>query len=88
MAAAPALAAPPDAADGEECDSSDDEPHDDVVQNAPPFLFHREDHPPDAAHYALSPFPCLLEIQRKSKIEKAKARSTAPGPKEGSTPWF
>ena len=22
--------------------------------------------PPDAAHYALSPFPCLLEIQRKS----------------------
>ena len=30
------------------------------------FLFDREDHPPDAAHYALSPFPCLLEIQRKS----------------------
>ena len=29
------------------------------------FLFDREDHPPDAAHYALSPFLCLLEIQRK-----------------------
>ena len=24
--------------------------------------------PPDAAHYALSPFPCLLEIQRKIKF--------------------
>ena len=62
----PAHAASPDAADGEECDSSDDEPHDDVVHSAPPFCSSKGSIPPDAAHYALSPFPCLLEIQRKS----------------------
>ena len=62
----PALAASPNAADGEECDSSDDEPHDDVVHSAPPFCFVVRTISPDAAHYALSTFPCLLEIQRKS----------------------
>ena len=30
------------------------------------FCFAERSISPDAAHYALSPFPCLLEIQRKS----------------------
>ena len=32
----------------------------------------RSPSPPDAAHYALSPFPCLLEIQRKSNMVKRR----------------
>ena len=45
MAAAPAPAASPDAADGEECDHANDSPHDDVVHNAPPFCFIERAHP-------------------------------------------
>ena len=67
----PASAESPDAADGEECDSSDDQPHDDVVHSAPPFCFAERTISPDAAHYALSTFPCLLEIQRKSNSAPA-----------------
>ena len=55
MAAAPALAASPDAADGEECDGSDDHPHCDVVHNAPPFcLIERTTLPtPHIMHFPL-----------------------------------
>ena len=45
MAAAPAPAASPDAADGEESDHANDSPHDDVVHNAPPFCFIERAHP-------------------------------------------
>ena len=72
MAAAPALAASPNAADGEERDSSDDHPHCDVVHSAPPFCLIERPISPDAAHYALSHSPCLLEIQRKSNMVKRR----------------
>ena len=74
----PALAASPDAADGEECDSSDDEPHDDVVHSAPPFCSSEGPIPPDAAHYAPFPFPHQLEIQQKLNSVPSTITSRRP----------
>ena len=73
-AAAPPTAQRPNASEGKERDDSDDGPHDDVVHDAPPICFAERPISPDAAHYALSPFPRLLEIQQKS--HEAKTRST------------
>ena len=86
----PASAESPDAADGEECDSSDDDPHYDVVHSAPPFCLIERTISPDAAHYALSPFPCLLEIQRKIKFRfhhvTLSAYGKIPGMKSAHKP--
>ena len=46
---------------------------DDLVHSAPPFCFAGEPISPDAAHYELFRFRCMLEKQRKSNLAK-KAR--------------
>ena len=86
MAASPALAAPPDAADGEERDGSDDDPHCDVIHNAPPFCFVERAHPSRRRTLCTFPFSVSVGDTTKIKHGKAKARSTAPGLREESTP--
>ena len=67
MAATPAPAASPDAADGEERDSSDDHPHCDVVHNAPPFCFVERAHP--SRRRTLCTFPFSVSVGDTTKIK-------------------